>query len=316
MSSATFRKSSAQYESRHIHAVKRPRGAGGIFLPKEKYTQAVNQPAERYINPELIVAEERVKPPKVARRETKYAIKDLNDRQKIVLSIIADKLKQCDFLVPCTIIEETFRDSFLWNMTETMRLQDWVEWYCLDRGIEARAEKRILAALQDQIINYQNVFLVKLIDQDLKETNLVKDRDDVAMLVPITLDVRIESIQLKDQFEWDLSNKDTPSEFARQLVVDLKLDKEFVPLICYSIYEQLTIHMQSILEGTYKTKRGFGEFADIIRDDTVIRDEYYDESWAPYVKRLTMDDVKEMQIKQSRSQRLSLRKTNNKILLE
>jgi SWI/SNF-related matrix-associated actin-dependent regulator of chromatin subfamily B protein 1 len=56
------------------------------------------------------------------------------------------------------------------------------------------------------------------------------------MLKTIELDLRIDNIQIKDQFEWDMNEpQNSPEEFADTLVTDLGLPEHFKPKISHHL---------------------------------------------------------------------------------
>lgn len=56
------------------------------------------------------------------------------------------------------------------------------------------------------------------------------------MLKTIELDLRIDNIQIKDQFEWDMNEQqNSPEEFAETLASDLGLPEHFKTKISHHL---------------------------------------------------------------------------------
>lgn len=54
------------------------------------------------------------------------------------------------------------------------------------------------------------------------------------------LEVRVQELTLKDQFIWDINSlTNSPEDFARNLVRDLKLPSDFVAPVAFSIRDQI-----------------------------------------------------------------------------
>jgi chromatin structure-remodeling complex subunit SFH1 len=89
----------------------------------------------------------------------------------------------------------------------------------------------------------------------------------------------------------------------------LKLIKEFVPLISHSIYEQIILHMERILEGGSSLNSSFGDFIDMYKEGDFIRDEEMDE-WTPSISKLNKVQLNEISAKEDRRLRYKRRHGN------
>jgi hypothetical protein len=131
----------------------------------------------------------------------KYLVPKLEIQQKLILKNIQEKISKNDFLVPINIIEDSIKDSFLYNLAENSNyLPEFIEFYCFEKKIP-KLEKKILSNVQDQLTKYYNVFSAPSLSEDeLKE--LSDKKFDHSILVPITINIRLGDYQLKDKFEW------------------------------------------------------------------------------------------------------------------
>ena len=132
----------------------------------------------------------------------KFIAPKLEYQQKLVLKIINEKLKKNDFLVPINIIEESIKDSFLYNLSENSKfLPEFIEFYCQEKKLNEKIQTKIFSNVQDQLTKYYNIFSAPSIsDEELKKMNL--ENNDKSILVPIFIDIRLGDYQLKDKFEW------------------------------------------------------------------------------------------------------------------
>ncbi|KAJ3123534.1 Snf5- protein 1 [Nowakowskiella sp. JEL0407] len=79
-----------------------------------------------------------------------------------------------------------------------------------------------------------------LIDND--ESQLRQLQEQSSARIVINLDLNVESIILRDSFEWPLfASSVTPEEFAKNLAADVGLGGSFVPIIAASIREQVCV---------------------------------------------------------------------------
>ncbi|WWC88107.1 uncharacterized protein L201_003011 [Kwoniella dendrophila CBS 6074] len=83
-------------------------------------------------------------------------------------------------------------------------------------------------------------------EEEEKEKEKVWEEADCRIIV--NLDVQIYTHILRDRIEWDLSSTLPPSEFAKQYCSELGLSGEAIPLITWSIHEELLKHKKDALE--------------------------------------------------------------------
>jgi len=106
------------------------------------------------------------------------------------------------------------------------------------------------------------------------------------------LNVNLNGIQLKDQFQWDTNNEDNdPEIFARTLCADLGLSREFEVAVALSIREQLTMYKLAALEG----KSDFLKFKTV---DNAIRKEEELIDWTPTLE--LGKEIKDREIRYNR----------------
>lgn len=85
------------------------------------------------------------------------------------------------------------------------------------------------------------------------ETGVGKDELDAEgknedLRVLIRLDITLDSVQLVDKFEWDISNSsNSPEEFAEIFTSDLGLSGEFRTAVSHAIREQIDVYTKSLL---------------------------------------------------------------------
>ncbi|KAL8276149.1 hypothetical protein RQP46_011443 [Phenoliferia psychrophenolica] len=74
-----------------------------------------------------------------------------------------------------------------------------------------------------------------------------QDGKDEELRVLIKLDITLDSFQLVDRFEWDISDPhNSPEEFAEVFVADLGLGGEFRTAVAHSIREQIDVYVKSL----------------------------------------------------------------------
>ena len=111
--------------------------------------------------------------------------------------------------------------------------------------------------------------------------------------VPISLELRVGKLYLKDRFEWDLSSPLEPEDFARILCQEMGLGSEFMTLISCSIREQ--IHRLKVDGGDMETL----PFALESR----LRGEEEAQSWCPSLEWLKEEDLEKLDRGQDRRAR-------------
>ncbi|GAA5978484.1 hypothetical protein JCM11641_007960 [Rhodosporidiobolus odoratus] len=134
--------------------------------------------------------------------------------------------------------------------------------------------------------------------------------------VMIRLDIMLDTIQLVDKFEWDMSNPDnSPEQFADMYAAELGLTGEFVTSIAHTIREQVDVFARSLCLLNY-TKGG------VISDDDLRReflpsllDPFRTEAadaFTPLLNQLTRDDVDRQEKEHDREARRKRRQTKGR----
>ncbi|GAA5834515.1 hypothetical protein JCM9279_004339 [Rhodotorula babjevae] len=135
--------------------------------------------------------------------------------------------------------------------------------------------------------------------------------------VAIKLDITLDSIQLVDKFEWDLSSpSSSPETFAEAFAAELGLTGEFRTAIAHSIREQVEFYTRSLCIIGYK-KGGVVTEEDLRRDllppvpAETFRTDTADD-FTPLLNQLTADEVERFDREHEREIRRKRRQTKGR----
>lgn len=119
-------------------------------------------------------------------------------------------------------------DFFLWNVNEpSLTPEQFAIMTCQELELPVGYTSTIVNAIKTQL-------------SDFSELASIKIPEDAGLHVIINLSVQLDKRLLEDKFEWDLSSSElSPAEFAKTVVADLGLDREFYPAITHALYEQI-----------------------------------------------------------------------------
>lgn len=162
-----------------------------------------------------------------------------------------------DELVPIRlefVSGDTFvNELFTWNLHETtITPSEFAAQLVADLGLPSQNVALIAASIQDQLAaataggrspakpgrdDREGLSSSRYSRHDDEGQGPDGDEDPRRI---VKLSVRVGRVLLKDQFEWDVSNKDnSPEAFAEALSADLGLSRDFVPVIAHGVREQL-----------------------------------------------------------------------------
>jgi SNF5 / SMARCB1 / INI1 len=112
---------------------------------------------------------------------------------------------------------------------------------CVDLDLPERVQRHIADAIRQQLGEHRD--LVPPVPAATARTAPPSTQAALPeCLVTIKIDLTLNQIVLRDQFEWDVNNPaNTPEPFARLLTQDLGLSREFEAAIAHSIREQLAV---------------------------------------------------------------------------
>ncbi|GAA5904355.1 hypothetical protein JCM6882_003204 [Rhodosporidiobolus microsporus] len=136
--------------------------------------------------------------------------------------------------------------------------------------------------------------------------------------VLIKLDITLDTIQLVDRFEWDITNpSNSPEEFAETFATELGLTGEFATAIAHAIREQVDIYTRSLFLLNY-SKGGFigdeelrREFLPILSPAETFRTDNAD-AFTPLLNQLTRDEVDRQEKEHDRENRRKRRQTKGR----
>ena len=113
---------------------------------------------------------------------------------------------------------------------------------CADLNLPNTAQEQLLEQMNEQISGHDlNVDAGVGIDVDVdvgRDINVSDERKEESRHI-VRLDVRIGRVVIRDQFEWDLSERmNNADAFAERLWSDLGLNTEHVGSVAHAISEQ------------------------------------------------------------------------------
>lgn len=133
-----------------------------------------------------------------------------------------------------------FNTQFCWNLSESH----------MSPEMFARiiAEENQLPSLMEQEISNQIKKQVQLFRFYQPKGN--------EMLKTIDLDIRVDNVQFKDQFEWDMNNPNNcPEDFIRKTVEECGLSENFHVTLSHHLREQLQSLQKQIEQNRNPTQQ-------------------------------------------------------------
>ncbi|GAA6058727.1 hypothetical protein JCM10212_003415 [Sporobolomyces blumeae] len=150
----------------------------------------------------------------------------------------------------------------------------------------------------------------------LDQLDVPLDMGSEELRITIKLDITLDSIQLVDRFEWDISNsRNSPEDFAESFASELGLTGEFRTAIAHSIREQVDNYVRSLSALGFVPGAGVPdedlrrEFLpavfDVFRSDGV-------EDYTPNLNYLTPDEIDRNDKEREREVRRKRRQTKGR----
>ncbi|RUS21521.1 hypothetical protein BC937DRAFT_92433 [Endogone sp. FLAS-F59071] len=199
------------------------------------------------------------------------------------------------------------RDSFVWNMNEQIITpENFAEILCEDLELPlTKFVPAIAKAIREQVQDFEATHEVEVPGEDVR-----------------VLDLQVGKQNLRDRFEWDLSDSgggttaggNAPEEFAYRLAADLGIGGEFVSIIAHSIREQLYTHKKKRIDEVGRLGQGrgrvygFDEGTDPLTTAFRNLDEAHE--WAPHIETLTADGLEKLLLDKERNTRRLRRETS------
>lgn len=198
-------------------------------------------------------------------------------------------------LIPITLNLEhgnnTIQDTFMWNVNDTsVTVEDFVTTYCHDLGIIGNTSfyNQIVSAINDQVQEFENI--AALVVPELE--------------VIVNLTCSIQGKFYEDFFQWNLKDKSlTPEKFAKIVVQDLGLSREFTPGIAHSLHEYLLKMKKEWAEGNLSQDHVPNEAAFGYLTGIRLNVDDLGANWCPRVELLTQEEIQKREIEKERNLR-------------
>ncbi|KRX09116.1 Lambda repressor-like, DNA-binding domain [Pseudocohnilembus persalinus] len=234
-----------------------------------------------------------------------------------------------DCLVPISVDAEVdglrYKDFFCWNVSEPqLTPEQFAKIICEENNFPQQIESEISSSIKRAITNFKPYQYTNSSEENLRI---------------IEIQIRINKIQYKDQFEWDISDQNNnPEAFAWSVAEELGLPGEFATRIAHSLREQIQFYQKQmqdklsqgfIEDRTYKKQTrslydmgtGLNQFDNtkaniqpsIINDKNYIRpfqtigDPDYLAQWEPNIDVLDENEIRRAQKQEERQSRYNKR---------
>ncbi|KAF2233021.1 SNF5-domain-containing protein [Viridothelium virens] len=239
---------------------------------------------------------------------------------------LATQADMAEELVPLRLDIEfdriKLRDTFTWNLNDrTVPPEVFAETLVEDFNLPPETfpvlSRQVQHEIQEQLQDFYPHCYIADEAADPYLPYYAHKNDEMRIL--IKLDITIGTLELVDQFEWDINDPgNSPEEFARQMARDLSLSGEFVTAIAHNIREQIQLYTRSL----YITNHPFDgrpiEDSDL-RDGflpspvpSVFRPVQAAKEYGPYLYELTEADFERTELSLMREQRRQKRSVNRR----
>ncbi|KAI9686343.1 MAG: SWI/SNF chromatin-remodeling complex subunit [Bathelium mastoideum] len=214
------------------------------------------------------------------------------------------------------------RDTFTWNLNDrTIKPEIFADTLVEDFNLPPETFPHLSRQVQQEIHEQIQDFYPHcyIADEPIDPYLPYNAHKNDEMRILIKLDITIGSLELVDQFEWDINVPgNSPEEFARQMARDLSLSGEFVTAIAHNIREQIQLYTRSL----YITGHPFDgrpiEDADL-RDGflpspmpSAFRPVQAAKEYGPLLYELTEADFEKTELSLMREQRRQKRSVNRR----
>ena len=154
--------------------------------------------------------------------------------------------------------EREFSDAFCWNINERrITPESFAKQTCLDQDLPSAFEHPIATSIRNQLASFASARAASISHSTSTSTSATNNGvggvggrgggscgdsgGGEEKLMIVKLDITINGIRLRDQFEWDVANPySNPELFASRTVKDMNLPSDFIPAIVTRIREQTT----------------------------------------------------------------------------
>lgn len=212
------------------------------------------------------------------------------------------------------------RDSLLWNLNDSLTPETFAAVMVEDLELTKAVESTIVQQIQDQIDQYTEIFQHpnnSLIDQFLI--------NEGEFHVVLELSVYIGEDFFTDRVEWNLLDKSfTPEMFAKEVVRDMCLRREFETAIAFAIYEEIYKIKREIVESPQQIQQYIDSlpFFNLVHQPSRVDDASklcfqgvrYDkkklgEEFGPFLEKLSEWEIEKRETEKERNLRRRKRET-------
>jgi len=183
------------------------------------------------------------------------------------------------------------RDAFTWNFNENITTpEQFANSMCEDLDLPQNFESAIANSIRHQLEAFRD--FIRSFPNNTANNGLIL----------IKLDLRVHDLKIKDQFEWDITNKrNNPEAFARSMCGDLGLSAEFSVAIAHNIREQLVEQSFDYRNNNYINSLIINNCNDSRIPFEVIRHRLEDiQQWGPQIIKLSKQEMERLEHRQDK----------------
>lgn len=217
------------------------------------------------------------------------------------------------------------RDTFTWNLNDTtVPLELFAEHLCEDyqlprSGFAVEVSKSLKAQLAEHHPHkFPDEQEGNTIEATQQATSVYTETRDDDLRIPVKIDITLGTVNLIDQFEWDINNSKNDAEsFAENFCAELGLASEFRTAVAHAIREQCQLYTKSLfLVGhTFDGKAvQDNDMKQMIMPPLYapLRPKHMMDKFAPALYEMTSDQLERIEREREREGRRNRRQTRGK----
>ncbi|CDR47354.1 CYFA0S31e00716g1_1 [Cyberlindnera fabianii] len=180
-------------------------------------------------------------------------------------------------------------DFFMWNLNESLITpEQFALITCQDMDLPTSFQQQIAGSIKSQIEEYTNLVTIQL-------------PRDIDIHVIINLSCNLDKNLYEDKFEWDLtSDVVTPEQFAKHVVTDMGLSREFLPAIAHTLHETILKLKKDCIDG-HLPQEVFNQSAFGYEAGVRLDHETLGAGWVPSVEELSPWEIERREMERERN---------------